>query len=47
MMIVTTHFMKYGPIGVPKGFVDAQNLGYGSTPCLRKCQSYHASVWPA
>lgn len=24
----------YGPMGVPKGLVVTQNLGYGSTPCL-------------
>lgn len=34
MMIVTIHLIRYGPSGVPKGFVDAQNLGYGRTPCL-------------
>jgi hypothetical protein len=36
-MIINTvmaHFNKYGPIGVPNGFVVTQNLGYGSTPCL-------------
>lgn len=45
-MIVTAHFTKKGPIGVPNGFVDAQNLGNGSTPCLPKRQSHHAPIWP-
>jgi hypothetical protein len=38
MITVTVHFVKYGPMGVPNGFVDAQNLGYGNTPCLSKRQ---------
>jgi hypothetical protein len=38
MIIVTAHFTKNGPIGVPNGFVDAQNLGNGNTPCLRSRQ---------
>jgi hypothetical protein len=35
MIIVTVHLTVYGKIGVPNGFVDAQSLGNGSTPCLR------------
>jgi len=31
---VIAHFNVYGPMGVPKGLVVTQNLGYGSTPCL-------------
>lgn len=30
---VRAHLVKYGPIGVPNGLVDAQNCGQGSTPC--------------
>ena len=36
--IITTtvrmYFSRYGPSGVLKGFVDAQNRGKGITPCL-------------
>jgi len=31
---VIAHFSMYGPMGVPKGLVVTQNLGYGNTPCL-------------
>ena len=34
MMKVRTHFTKYGPRGVPKGFVETQKLVKGKTPCL-------------
>lgn len=34
IMMVSSHLMKYGPRGVPKGLVEAQNRGHGSTPCL-------------
>lgn len=33
-MNVSTHFTKYGPKGVPKGFVETQKLVKGNTPCL-------------
>lgn len=33
--MVMPHLSKYGPMGVPKGRVVTQNLGNGSTPCLR------------
>ena len=45
MTTVTAHLTKYGPIGVPNGFVDAQNLGNGNTPCLPTCQSCYPLVW--
>jgi len=38
-MIVTNHLIRYGPNGVPKGFVDTQNSVYGSTPCLQSHRS--------
>lgn len=34
MMNVSTHFTKYGPKGVPKGFVETQKFVKGNTPCL-------------
>jgi len=34
IMMVIAHLIKYGPIGVPNGLVDAQNSGHGRTPCL-------------
>lgn len=43
-MSVTTHFMKYGPIGVPNGFVETQNLVNGSTPCLIAAKLVHTLV---
>lgn len=49
MRIVSAHLTKYGPSGVPKGRVEAQKRGKGSTPCLlsRKliCQHTHQSNW--
>lgn len=33
-MKVSTHLTKYGPRGVPKGFVETQKLVKGNTPCL-------------
>lgn len=34
MTTVKINLTRYGPSVVPNGLVDAQNLGYGSTPCL-------------
>ena len=31
---LTNQVTKIGPSGVPKGFVEVQNLGNGRTPCL-------------
>lgn len=41
---VVSHFTRYGPAGVLKGFVDAQNFGYGRTPCLPHSRSMRD--WP-
>jgi hypothetical protein len=34
MMTVIVHCTDKGPIGVPRGLVDVQNLGQGRSPCL-------------
>lgn len=34
IMNVSIHLIKYGPMGVPKGFVETQKLVKGNTPCL-------------
>lgn len=38
MMNVMAHFSRYGPMGVPKGFVDTQKVVKGKTPWLISSQ---------
>lgn len=35
MINVIPHFKRYGPRGVPNGFVETQKVVKGNTPCLR------------
>lgn len=44
IMIVRSHLTKYGPRGVPSGFVEAQNRGQGRTPC--RPHSRMTRDWP-
>lgn len=39
------HCTKYGPIGVPNGLVDVQNLPHGRTPCLREYKHLPLAWW--